>query len=228
MEIKILTLIVLLVILLYAVRGYRLGFLRTLTTMVFLALSLMLVYFLAPYVRDFVKESTPVYTRIREACTSVIGSGSADITNADAQAHYITMLHLPEPVEQFLIKNNTAENYAAMAVGSFREYLITFLSDSILTIFVYLVTFLLVRLLLHVAAAALDILSHLPVLRGINRLFGLLLGAGQGLVIVWIAFLVLTLCSGIAWGRDLLNTIYNGRVLGYLYDANVFLKILFR
>ena len=58
MKWNLLTVIVLLVILLYAVKGYRKGFVKTLAAMLCLAVTLVLVYFATPYVRTFLKENT--------------------------------------------------------------------------------------------------------------------------------------------------------------------------
>ena len=187
MEIHLLTIIVLLVLLLYAVRGYRRGFIKTLTSMIFLVLTLVLVYFATPYVRDFLKEYTPVYSWVQERCETLVGNaGEAYLTDADAQEQYIENLKLPEILKEQLIKNNNQENYARMAVDSFRGYLAGFLSDLILSILVYLAAFLLVRLLLSLVVMMLSAAASLPVLNGINRILGFGLGAAQGVVVIWL------------------------------------------
>ncbi|MDO5425168.1 MAG: CvpA family protein [Eubacteriales bacterium] len=227
MEINLLTVIVLLIILLDAVRGYRRGFIKTLTSMVFLILTLVLVYFTTPYVRDFLKEHTEVYTYVEERCEALVGSaGEERLSDTTAQEQYIESLKLPEFLKEQLIENNNQENYAAMAVDSFLEYLAGFLANVILTILVYVVTFLLVRIVLSVAVFALSALAELPVLHSLNRILGFVLGAAQGVVFVWLVFLVLTMLTGFEGGRKLLNMIYESDVLCYLYDTNIFLRLL--
>ena len=44
-------------------------------------------------------------------------------------------------------------------------------------------------ILVHVISALLGIVSHIPILKGVNRFTGMLAGLMQGLLIVWIAFL---------------------------------------
>ena len=72
MKWNLLTVIVLLVILLYAVKGYRKGFVKTLAAMLCLAVTLVLVYFATPYVRTFLKENTPVYEVVEEQCERML------------------------------------------------------------------------------------------------------------------------------------------------------------
>lgn len=227
MEINLLTVIVLLVLLLYAVRGYRKGFVKTLASMFFLAVAMVAVYFATPYVRDFLMEQTPVYSFIEGKCEELVGNvGSEFLTDAGAQEEYIQSLKLPDILKEQLIENNNAENYASLAVTNFREYLSGFLTNGLLTILVYVVTFLIVWIILSVAVAALGAAAKLPVLSGINRILGFVLGTAQGVLVIWIAFLVLTLLSGTDGGRKLLNMVYESEVLAYLYDANIFLKVL--
>ena len=72
----------------------------------------------------------------------------------------------------------------------------------------------------------LDVIANLPVIHGINQMLGLLLGAVQALAIVWIAFLVITIFSGTAIGKLLMEMIEKSILLGKLYDMNVFLNFL--
>lgn len=226
---NLLTVIILLIIFLYAVRGYRNGFVQTLTAMLMLGLTLVLVYWLSPYVEDFLRESTPVYSYVEEQCEALVGGQNADaVSDESAQTAYIEKLNLPEVLKEQLIKNNTAPNYAKLAVNSFKQYLARFLANVILKLFVCIVTFLVVRLLLTLAVELLGLLTRLPLIHGVNKLLGGALGLGQGVVMVWIGFLVLTLLTGTQLGRDLLNMIYESEILCRLYDSNVFLNLLLR
>lgn len=70
---NILTIIVLLLLLLSAVSGYRRGFIKTLASMVSFILSIILVYFATPYISDYLKEKTPVYEIIEDKCEEMLG-----------------------------------------------------------------------------------------------------------------------------------------------------------
>ena len=57
---NLLTIIILLVLLVFAINGYMRGFARTLTSLLFFVFSGVLVYYSTPYVNDFLKTQTPV------------------------------------------------------------------------------------------------------------------------------------------------------------------------
>ena len=137
MKWNLLTVIVLLVILFYAVKGYRKGFVKTLAAMLCLAVTLVLVYFATPYVRTFLKENTPVYEVVEEQCGKLVGNLGENVAgNKTAQDAYINSLELPEAVKKQLVSNNDQKNYVQLAAENFQEYLTNALTDMVLTILV--------------------------------------------------------------------------------------------
>lgn len=65
---NILTGIVLLIFLLFMIRGYRRGLIKSLASVISLAASVVLVSFVTPYAAQFLQEQTPVYTYVMEKC----------------------------------------------------------------------------------------------------------------------------------------------------------------
>ena len=67
----------------------------------------------------------------------------------------------------------------------------------------------------------------LPILHGINKLAGGALGIAYGVVLVWIAFLLVKiLCNG-DLGRQFFALISDNPFLLFLYNQNVIMKIVF-
>ena len=96
----------------------------------------------------------------------------------------------------------------------------------ILSIVSYILTFILIVSLVALAVAMLNIMTKLPVLHGINQLLGLGLGFFQGLIIVWIGFLIITILSHTSVGRELMQMITDSSILSKMYDANALLGFL--
>ncbi len=71
-ELNILEIAVLIVVILFAAAGYRKGFVRKLSAMLSLVLSIVLVSAVLPYITQALKENTPVYDYIVEQCNAVI------------------------------------------------------------------------------------------------------------------------------------------------------------
>ena len=149
---NILTVIVLLIILLYAFGGLKKGFVRTLMSMLFFVLVAVVVYLANPYVSRLLKEKTPVYEIIEEKCREIFTlehlleeSGNAEkLAEMKAeQEAFINSLPLPEVLKEQLSANNDAAGYASLAVADFEDYIAVFMTNLVITVLTYVVTFLL-------------------------------------------------------------------------------------
>lgn len=80
-------------------------------------------------------------------------------------------------------------------------------------------------ILVHVISALLGIVSHIPILKGVNRFTGMLAGLMQGLLIVWIAFYIVALCSAGETGRVIVSYINQSAFLKELYENNILLSL---
>ena len=254
---NILTGIVIVIFLLFMIRGYRRGLIKSLASVISLVASLALVSFVTPYVSQFLQEQTPVYTYVMERCQEsfTVTLNEADEKTAESeteegnislkkgndndtvgnvagtissqlQKNAIEELPLPSVLKNLLIRNNTEKIYKDLAVNSFNDYVPKFMANLIMNIISFVVTWLIVASFIWLAVMTLDVIANLPIIHGINQMLGLVLGAGQALVIVWIAFLAITVFARTAIGKQLMEIIEKNVLLNQLYNGNVFLKLL--
>lgn len=142
------------------------------------------------------------------------------------QNQLIDSLQLPAILKNMLKNNNTQETYRKLAVDSFNDYVPGFMAGLIMNIISFILTWALVASFIWLAVMTLDVIAGLPVIRGVNQLLGLALGFAQGLIIVWIAFLIITIFSNTAVGKQLLDMISSSPILSWMYSTNVFLDFL--
>lgn len=240
---NLLTGIVLVVMAIYILRGYRRGFIKSLASMASLIISVILVNFATPYVTEFLKSQTPVYDYILEKSeeTFVIPQideradqqKSEDKTDEESETkqnsvddRIIDQLPLPDALKNVIKESNTPEYYSALAAKSISDFVPKYMANLILNILSFVITFILVMSFIWLAVMTLNIIASLPVLSGINRILGLVLGFLQGLIIVWISFLIITIFSNTDAGRQLMTMIAESPVLSSLYDANLLLDFL--
>ena len=50
------------------VRGYRRGLIKELVSLVCVFLSMAIVWFINPYVNEFIRENTSIYEKVQESC----------------------------------------------------------------------------------------------------------------------------------------------------------------
>jgi len=216
------------VFLIFMLIGFTQGFVRFVFALLSAVLTAVLVILLVNPMTDWLKSNTSVYTSIETVCKEKLAPDIPDGTTVLQQSAFIEKAPLPQTLKDKLTANNNSMVYEKLGVTDFSDYISAYTADILLKILAFIVTFLLIALLLRLTLFTLDRISQLPVLHGINKFLGLLCGAGMGLFVIWIFFLVLTLLCGTKFGQDCSAQINQSQFLTYLYDKNILLKYISR
>lgn len=226
---NLLAIIVWIVLALFIIKGYRKGFVKTLASMISLVVSLILVSFATPYVTEFLETQTPVGTFVKEKCAEVFiieEKHHETVQEELSEKEIIEALPVPNILKNILEKNNTKTTYQDLAVNSFNEYVPEFMAHLILNLISFVVTWILVSIFIWAVIMMLDVIAAIPVIHGVNQILGLGLGLVQGIIIVWIGMLVITIFCNTPVGKQLLNMIAEDTFLRGLYDSNLLLDFL--
>lgn len=149
----------------------------------------------------------------------------ADGLSRVEQVKLIDALPLPEKIRTELETFNNSEGYEKVGAQGFGSYIVGAVSDVIFGIAAYLLTFLIVALLIRLILGVLNLFASLPVVRSVNALGGLAIGLAEGLLLIWILFLLLSLFSATPAGSTLMQQVYANPFLTTLYNSNIFAKI---
>lgn len=211
----------------HAVDGFCKGFIRKAVSAVSLILTLVLVTYVNPYITTFIQNYTPIHENLQEKCSELFAGNEYNEALKTDQVLIIENMELPENLKTLLIENNNTEVYELLDVSGFHDYVGAYLANMIVNAMSYLIAFLVVFTLLRVVLMALDVVTMLPLLHGINKLAGIVLGLTEGVIFVWIAFLLVTiLCNG-SLGQRFFELIRENQFLLFLYNQNVIAKIVF-
>ena len=71
----------------------------------------------------------------------------------------------------------------------------------------------------------LNLVTRLPVLHGMNKVAGALLGAVKFLIVIWIIFLALTIVCNTKVGEAALQIIKKDCILSFIYDRDILIRI---
>ena len=217
--------------------GVMNGFLKMAVSLASSLLVLWLVAAINPVITGYVMNNTDIYEeisgRVDDALKEVdIGSGgstnpvSSEIEGALAQDIGESLgvsslpFAVPSVIENLLLKS--ASDAAGHIAEMSRGYIVRFLSGLAVKIAVFLITYLIVRLIVFVAMMSVDVIDEIPVLHSLNRFAGGVLGALEGLIVVWLIMLFMT----VFWGGEFFDALDSDAVLSFLYNNNVFLTML--
>lgn len=157
-----LTFVLLALVLIFAIQGFRKGLLRMVISMVFFLMVLGVTSWLNPYISDFVREHTSWQSGIEEKCNQILLEqleGREDLQSITGQVSYIEELPLPQTVKDKLTENNNTEIYQRLAVETFADYLGKYLSYTIINGICFLISFVIATILMYMILYAVDILK---------------------------------------------------------------------
>lgn len=207
--------------------GFRRGFIRKAVSAVSLIVTLGLVSWLTPQLTAFIQEKTALQESLQEKCSEMFLNGDYNEDVKTDQVQMIENMSLPENIKEMLLENNNSEAYSLLEVTGFHEYVGSYLASMIISALAYVITFAIVWALIRAVLLALNVVTMLPVLHGVNKLAGGVLGMAEAILLVWIAFLlVAVLCNG-ELGQQFFRLISENRFLLFLYNQNVLMKIVF-
>lgn len=245
-----LLIIIVLLLALCVVNGYRKGFLRMMYSMVSWVIMFALVTWATPYINTFLRDNTSIYQTIATYCeqqirektekqieqetTAVTGEvadetqPAAGVEQNNGQPADLTKLGVKLPDS---VMNNISEKTADLAgealdaSGIYAQVSVG-MADFILNGISFFIAFAVGMIVLHFFSGILGIVSRIPIIRGINKYLGTVAGAIYGFVVVWIAFYVIALCSTSEVGGALISYIYESPFLTYIYENNLIVALI--
>ena len=163
------------------VDGYQKGFVKEVVSAFLVLISVVMVWLINPYVNQFIRENTAVYEKIQTSSESFVSSlvDGRGIMDEEGQNELISSMNLPELLQKGIAENNTASVYQQLAANTFAEYISGYLANVAVNCLSFLVSYILSSILIHVLAYALDLLTKLPVICGVNKLAGAAIGGGK-------------------------------------------------
>ncbi len=207
-----------------AIIGMKVGFIKTVFSLVSLILALFLTIWISPLVKDTMRDNEKLYQGIANKIEKMLPF--EDKVAHKEESELIEGLSIPKSVKEGLLKNNTAEKYKEFAITSFKQYVSKYLTEVTINALSFIATFTVILIALWVIFLALNLISKLPLLNQLNKTAGLLAGLVHGLILVWLFFLLLTVFSTTEFGQSTMKLVAENELLSIIYNNNILLKFI--
>lgn len=194
--------------------GYKRGFVHIVLSMVAMLVTSILAAILTVPVSAMIASATSFDESIEESVAELVSANEV----VDLQS--LSKLNLPTQIEEVIVEG------AAGAVGGFTEYIVSTVADLILRAITFFVLIIIIYIVVRIVIFMLDFISKLPVINSINKTGGLVVGLLQGLLIVWIACLVVTAFGDKAWAQEVFAQINANPLLTFIYNNNLIILIV--
>lgn len=215
-----LLLIVIVILVVNAFIGRKVGLIKMVFSICSLVVALVLTVWISPIVKDYMKGNEKLYSSVTEKVDKMLPLDAGDTE----ENTYIDKLPLPQSIKDSLIENKNSE--VRNALPDFRGYISTYLTGIIMNAMAFIVSFVVILIILWIICFALNIISKLPILNQINKTAGFLAGLVQGLIYVWIFFILITVFGSAKFGQDAMKMIEESKVLSLIYDNNFLLRFI--
>lgn len=231
---------VLVIVLLYIVfmmlNGHRKGFLRIAVSTLAIFLTFALSSYFLPKLTSYVKNNTSVTRGIEELMLSNIEFNEAymdkvyssnDNSRIDTNiADNLNGISIPQSMKKDL--NRFFMNFLKDKENdtNIEENILSYLSSKILVILCFVILFIVIWLLIRILMQVLDIVTKVPVINGINKIMGALLGLFNALVILWVASYFIVAISGTGIGQSIVAQINNSIILKNIFSFNLLSFVL--
>lgn len=207
------------------------GFVKIIASLAATIVIIVFVAYFTPYVSEGIQKAVPLESIVQKnfmkTLAEKIESSNVELPR-EQQIEMIEQADMPKLFRDLLLENNNNEIYNVLGVRTFGEYVVRYLakmiSDIIAFLLVLFVTTIVVRSIVH----ALGWINKIPVLGGLNRIAGGVLGMGTGLIILWVFFIVITLLYDTSIAKQCFQDIYNSQLLAFLYENNVLMNTIMR
>ncbi len=207
-------LIILVIIILSIILGRHKGLTVCLVNFFSLIIALVVALLLYKPVGNYFIEKTPIGNNVKEVIKQNIPM-SEDEFKVDENSI------LPKGMKNYI--NEQAKN-ANEAKDIAIENVATQLSLEIINIVSFLGIFIIARAILLLVKILSKIINKLPILKQIDHLGGAIVGAVEGIILVYFAFAVISTISPILENTKILEQINNSFVGKMMYDNNIIMN----
>ena len=214
------------VILWCGVGAYKKGFLKASLGFLPMVFALGVVYSLSPFCSKIVR-GTPLFPLFQGwVSESLHLNGSMIGGNTQMQGQMIQQMHLPDFLQNALIENNNPVVYGMLKVNKLEDYITGFFANIGINIICIILMFIISYIGAKLFLGALNLVFKLPVLSFFNRISGLVVGTLQGVVILWVVGIALTLFCYSPKAGVMFELLKASKIASVLYENNLLLLLI--
>lgn len=206
------------------INGYHRGMIKTVFSLFSVLAALILTSVLAPVISKQLQNNEKLYSYVEEKVGQSLGDYTEKKDSAAEQTAAIQSLPLPAAIRDKLLENRNSVVYKAMDVNSLKDYVTKYVAGAVIQAGTFILLFLVINVALMILAAALNIISKLPILNGLNKTTGALVGLLQGLVLIWVLCILLTVFSSTEFAKEAFVRINESKILSAIYNNNLLLR----
>ena len=224
----IMDLIVILIIAVPAIIGYRKGFIYACIGFLPVVVSFFGVKIISPVCSKFLRK-TALFDFFKENVYEGLNLGSLlGEKTEQSQTVLIDQMNIPDFLKSALLENNNSVVHSLFQTEKLQDYIASYFANICLNIisivFVAVVLYIIMKLFL----GALNIVSKLPIISTVNRICGLAIGGAKGIFVVWFVGIILMFFYYNEAFQQFFILLEKSYVTMFLYHHNLLLMMVLK
>ncbi|SHH51848.1 Colicin V production protein [Caloranaerobacter azorensis DSM 13643] len=218
--------VVIVILLVNGIGGLSKGLIITVFNLFGFILSLYIAKLYYPVVANFIKNNPNIIGTIKEYVTTRVEIIMNKIGNSGSIGDFFEILKLPSKLGENMINDPNVNSYMNNTMNTASDMISTKLTGLFIDIISIIIVFLAAKFILYIIVSILDNIAHLPVLRQINKLAGLVFGLIKGVFILYILFAIITPVITMFPDGAITKGVYDSTIGYYLYSNNLIIDYL--
>lgn len=218
---NILLIVVLVVFIMSLLSGYKNGFLKT----VFSLVSWIVVLFLCDYATPIITDALIEKTDIEVVVQATVDQKLNEVIAETLETSGIAELEAALPAELKTALLGEGGSFDQVVAGAIALDT-TSLVYGIVSILGFVVTVVVLRLVMIVVEIVLGVVTKLPLIGPLDKVLGLVCGAGKGLIWCWVILAIVAVLALTGTNTELAGYISQSELLTWLQDNNVLLNLI--
>ena len=206
------------------VLGYKIGFVKSIFRFCSGLLSMLFsISFYGPFSEFMLK--TSLFSSVKDKIASNVLRMLADTpitSKIDINNLILDKMFIPNPIKESILKD-VGTSVKLVDSSSVAELIGNKLGTIVISLISVILVFVLVRFLLFVLKILLDKIFCLPVLKQVNGAAGLVLGAVEGIFLVYIILSIVFIMNN----QTIISAIDKSILANYFYYNNIIIDIMF-
>ena len=217
--------IVVAIIAAFAILGMIRGLVKTCFSFIPGVVSVIVAGKIYPVFSKFLR-TTPIYNSVENALLKTVESG---ISPEEIPSNeFINSLSIPDFLKESLLENNNPVVYDILNVTGVGEYVSGYIANIFMNIIAMAVVFIGVMILFKLIFLMLDIITKLPIIHSFNSAGGFIFGLCQGILAVWILFVIAVLFLGTDASGSFYTALQDSTIAKTVFNNNILLIMILK
>lgn len=206
-------------------QGWRKGILGLVFGFVSWIFVLVFIAFSHTYIEDYLRSNTKVYDKVYEKTADHLERKALEEGEQHSLEEWWDTLTdgMPRNISDSLLVDVKTEvsNNVADAKMQILEQVAVRITDFILQGIAVLIAFVLAEIIVSIVGGIVKSVGKVPVIKEVNSFLGIIAGAVEGVLVIWILMYIVACICGTALGERIISDIDASTFLSYLYHHNL-------